>query len=86
MPRNMSIKICDTIPVPAENPNPKTRQGRTGDGRQAAILALLVGQSFYLKASISTAGSLRWWAKARHPERQYTAKKEKEGVRIWRTK
>ena len=86
MPRNMSIKICDSIPAPPENENPKTRKGRKGDGRMEAILALNVGQSFYLKASISTSCSLRWWAKAKNPERQYTAKKEKDGVRIWRTK
>lgn len=82
----MSIKISDSVPAPAENENPKTRKGRKGDGRQEAILSLQVGQSFYLKASIKSAGSLRWWAKARHADRDYTAKAEKEGVRIWRTK
>jgi len=82
----MSIKICDSVPTPAENENPKTRKGRKGDGRQEAILALNVGQSFYLKTSVSSAGGLRWWARARHPDRDFTAKKEKDGVRIWRTK
>lgn len=82
----MRIKICDSVPAPAENQNPKTRKGRKGDGRQEAILALQVGQSFYLKTTIKSASSLRWWAKARHPERDFSAKAEKAGVRIWRRK
>lgn len=82
----MSIKISDSVPAPAENENPKTRKGRKGDGRQGAILALSIGQSFYIKTSIKSASSLRWWAKARHPDRDYAAKAEKDGVRIWRTK
>jgi hypothetical protein len=82
----MSIKICDSVPVPADNKNPKTRKGRKGDGRQEAILALNVGQSFYLKTTINSASSLRWWARARHPDRDFRAEAEKEGVRIWRTK
>jgi hypothetical protein len=82
----MSIKISDSVPTPAENENPKTRKGRKGDGRQEAILALDVGQSFYLKTSTSSAGTLRWWARARHPDRDFAAKSEGGGVRIWRTK
>jgi hypothetical protein len=82
----MSIKISDTVPTPAPNENPKTRKGRKGDGRQETILALNVGQSFYLKTSIKSAGSLRWWARAKHPERDFVAKADKDGVRIWRTK
>lgn len=82
----MSIRIIDSVPAPAENENPKTRKGRKGDGRQEAILALEVGQSFHLKASMSSAGVLRWWAKGRYESRDFTAKKEKDGVRIWRTK
>jgi hypothetical protein len=82
----MNIKICDSVPAPAENENPKTRKGRKGDGRQQAILALNVGQSFYLKTTISSASSLRWWAKAKHSDRDFVAKAEKDGVRIWRTK
>lgn len=82
----MSIRITDSVPAPAENENPKTRKGRKGDGRQEAILSLEIGQSFHIKASIKSAGSLRWWAKARHPDRDFVAKTEKEGVRVWRTK
>lgn len=80
------IKISDSVPSPAENENPKTRKGRKGDGRQQAILSLQINQSFYIKTSIKSASSLRWWAKARHPDRDFAAKTEKEGVRIWRTK
>ena len=82
----MSIKISNSHPAPAENENPKTRKGRKGDGRQEAILALEPGQSFHLKASIKSASSLRWWCRARHPERDFTAKSDDGGVRIWRTK
>lgn len=82
----MSIKISDSVPPPAENNNPRTRKGRKGDGRQEAILQLEIGQSFFLKASIKSAGTLRWWARARHPERDFAAKSERDGVRIWRTK
>lgn len=82
----MNIKISDLVPAPAQNENPKTRKGRKSDGRQEAILALQVGQSFHLKASMSSAGVLRWWARARYENRDFTAKKEKDGVRIWRTK
>jgi hypothetical protein len=83
---NMTIKISDGVPVPSENVNPKTRKGRKGDGRQEAILALQVGQSFYLKTTIQSASSLRWWARARYPDRDFAAKSEKDGVRVWRTK
>lgn len=80
------IKISDSVPVPKEDEHQKHRIGRKGDGRQEAILKMEVGQSFFLKASISSASSLRWWANARHPDRDFTAKAEKDGVRIWRTK
>jgi len=77
------IKISTGVPVP--NGKLKTRLGRKGDGRQQAILALKVGESFYLKTSVKSAGVLRWWARARHADRDFVAKAEGNGVRIWRT-
>lgn len=82
----MSIKISNNHPAPAKNENPKTRKGRKGDGRQDAILALQIDESFWIKTTIKSASSLRWWARARHPERDFAAKSEKDGVRLWRTK
>lgn len=82
----MTIKISDSVPAPEAEKQQKARKGRKGDGRQEAILKLKVGESFWLKTSISSASSLKWWAKARHPEREYTAAKEKDGTRIWRTR
>ena len=79
------IKISDSVPPPKENENPKTRKGRKGDGRQDAILSLKVGQSFFLKASIKSAGVLRWAARLKHPDRNFVAKTENGGCRIWRT-
>lgn len=81
----MSIDITDKIPLPKKDENPKTRKGRVGDGRQDAILALQVGQSFFVKTTIKSASGLRHWARARHEDRDFTAKKEKDGTRIWRT-
>lgn len=80
----MNIRITDKVPPP-QNGQPKKRKGRKGDGRQDAILALKVGESFFLKTSIKSASSLRHWARAKHEERDFTAKTEKDGVRIWRT-
>jgi len=85
------IKIDTNIPVPTHNPmhssgRPKIRSGRKGDGRQEAILKLAIGHSFFLKASISSAGVLRWWARARFPERDFLVAQDGKGVRTWRTK
>lgn len=80
------IKISSSHPAPDLNSNPKTRKGRKGDGRQEAILALEVGQSFHLKTSIKSASGLRHWARARHEHRNFTAQSEDGGVRVWRTK
>lgn len=94
----MSIKISGSHPMPDPNKNPKTRKGRKGDGRQMAILNLLVGESFWIPTTISSVCGLRHWARARYPDRDFTAEAGKEdktdktdgtgkdGVRIWRTK
>lgn len=81
----MNINITDKIPPPKKDEQPKTRKGRVGDGRQDAILALKVGESFFLRTSVKSAGSLRHWARAKHEDRDYAAKSEKDGCRIWRT-
>jgi hypothetical protein len=85
------IKIDTNIPMPKHNPThwtgrPKLRSGRKGDGRQEAILKLEVGHSFFLKTSESSAGVLRWWARARFPERDFVVAREGKGVRTWRFK
>lgn len=85
------IKIDTNIPIPNGNAlhssgRPKTRSGRKGDGRQQAILKLEVGHSFFLKTSIKSLMVLRWWARAKHPNREFTAAEEGNGARIWRTK
>lgn len=76
------LKITDSVPAP----KPSKRKGRKGDGRQEAILALKTGESFFLQSSINSAGVLKWWARNKFPDREYAAKKEADGVRIWRTK
>jgi hypothetical protein len=82
----MSIKITDKYPTPPKDEQPTTRKGRKGDGRQEAILKLEVGQSFWVAASIKSVSSLKWWARARQPGREFTSKTEEKGCRIWRTK
>jgi hypothetical protein len=85
----MTINISDKFPAPKPDEQAKTRKGRKGDGRQEAILKLQVGESFWVETSIQSASSLRWWARAKEPDRMFTAKTEiqrtKKGVRIWRT-
>jgi hypothetical protein len=78
------IKISDNIPIPKKNQS--GRKGRKGDGRQEAILKLETGQSFFLKTSISSASTLKWWCKSRYPEREFATEGQGDGVRIWRTK
>jgi hypothetical protein len=81
----MHLPIVSDVPLPSTT-RKKGRSGRPGDGRQEAILALQVGESFWVKTSISSACSLRWWAGAKLPERDWTMAPESGGVRIWRTK
>lgn len=85
------IKIDTNIPIPNGNPThnsgrPKLRPGRKGDGRQQAILKLEVGQSFFLKTSVKSLMVLRWYVRGKYPGRDFTAAKEGNGARIWRTK
>lgn len=82
----MAIRISNSVPVPDPAKNPKTRRGRKGDGRQAAICALALGQSFLLNSSIKSAGVLRWWARAKYPDRDFRAETEGDKTRIWRIK
>jgi|KBSSwiStaDraftv2_1062776.scaffolds.fasta_scaffold194541_6 hypothetical protein len=80
----MTFPISNKHPLPTERTT--IRHGRKGDGRQEAIMALEVGQSFFLGSTMNSVSSLRWWATSKFPEREFTARKEGSGVRIWRTK
>jgi hypothetical protein len=82
----MTMEISSQYPLPVERPS-GSAVGRKSDGRQKVISTLKVGESFHLDANMGSVCALRWWAKARFPEREYTARKEVTGgVRIWRTK
>jgi hypothetical protein len=78
------IKISESVPLPLGHEQRKHRARKSE--RQEAIGKLEVKHSFFLKTSISSACTLLWWAQARFPEREFTSEKEKDGVRIWRTK
>lgn len=79
------INITGKVPIPPDADKHKDR-GRKSGGRQEAICKLVVGESFWLKTSMSSMSALRWWAKAKFPDRQFYAEQEGRGVRIWRTK
>lgn len=81
----MAMEISNRYPLPVERSD-AAKRGRKGDGRQGAMCGLKVGESFHLAASASSACALRWWAKAKFPDRNFTVRKEEDGVRIWRTK
>lgn len=81
----MAMQITNRYPLPTPTPAGR-RVGRKGDGRQETISRLKVGDSFDLECSASSACVLCWWAKARFPEREFTYRKEGDGVRIWRSK
>jgi hypothetical protein len=80
----MTIEISDKYPLPERKRKKST--GRVGDGRQEAISKLEVGSSFWLPTTMSSMGTLRWWAVARYPEREFVLQPEGSGVRIWRSK
>lgn len=83
--KNMILPIDKKVPVP-EDAGKRVKSGRRGDGRQETMLALRIKESFWLPTSRSSASTLRWWAKAREPEREWTLAEEEGGVRIWRIK
>lgn len=81
----MAMEITNQYPLPTPTPSGR-RVGRKGDGRQETISKLKVGESFELKKSVGSACLLCWWAGAKFPMREFTYRKEGDGVRIWRTK
>jgi hypothetical protein len=85
MNRTLSSPTFD-YPVP-DNADSWQRNGeKRASPRQAMISSLKRGQSFWIATTISSVGTLRWWAVARFPERRYLARKEGRGVRVWRLK
>lgn len=85
MKQTLSAPTFD-YPVP-DNADAWQRSGpKMPSRRQALISSLKPRQSFWIATTISSVGTLRWWAVARFPDRRFLARKEGKGVRVWRLK